>query len=205
MPELIWQPSLLGGDDLAFDVSLSGARRRFLGSGAWVDHVAAWATGTDGLFQELVATVPWEGRERPMYDRVVAEPRLHAEGWTDRPAVVSRMARCLTRHYGRRLSSVTANLYRDGNDSVAWHGDRIGRKHADTVVAVLSLGSARRFLLRPRGDGHSGGGSSIRFDLEPGDLLALGGTCQKTWEHCVPKRSWAGPRISLMFRERGVR
>jgi alkylated DNA repair dioxygenase AlkB len=200
MPELIWQPSLLGGDELDFDHQLGGARRRFLGAGAWVDLVPAWATGTDGLFQQLVVEAPWEGRDRPMYDRVVAEPRLHTGRWNDKPAVLPRMARCLTRHYARRLSAITANLYRDGNDSVAWHGDRIGRKHEDTVVAILSLGSTRRFLLRP-----DGGGPSTRYDLEPGDLIVLGGTCQKTWEHCVPKRSWAGPRISVMFRERGVR
>ncbi len=200
MPELIWQPSLLGGDTVDFDHRLDAARRRFLGAGAWVDFVPGWATGTDGLFRQLVETAPWATGERPMYDRVVAEPRLHTERWTDKPEVLPRMARCLTRHYAKRLSAITANLYRDGNDSVAWHGDRIGRKHADTVVAILSLGSTRRFLLRP-----DGGGSSIRYDMEPGDLIVLGGTCQKTWEHCVPKRAWAGPRISVMFRERGVR
>lgn len=197
---MLWQPSLLGGDALDFDHQLGGARRRFLGAGAWVDLVPSWATGTDGLFQQLLTEAPWEGGERWMYERVVAEPRLHTVHWTDKPEVLPRMARCLTRHYARRLSAITANLYRDGNDSVAWHGDRIGRKHADTVVAILSLGSTRRFLLRP-----DGGGPSVRFDLAPGDLIVLGGTCQKTWEHCVPKRAWAGPRISVMFRERGIR
>ena len=200
MPELIWQPSLLGGDALDFDHQLGGARRRFLGAGAWVDLVPGWATGTDALFQQLVAEAPWEGRERHMYERFVAEPRLHTGRWPDKPDVLRRMSRCLTRHYARPVVAITANLYRDGNDSVAWHGDRIGRKHADTVVAILSIGSTRRFLLRP-----DGGGSSIRYDLDPGDLIVLGGTCQKTWEHCVPKRAWAGPRISVMFRERGVR
>ena len=83
---------------------------------------------------------------------------------------------------------------------MAWHGDRIGRLHSDTVVAIVSLGSTRRFLLRP-----DGGGPSIAHDLRSGDLIVLGGTCQRTWEHCVPKRAHAGPRISLMFREPGVR
>jgi alkylated DNA repair dioxygenase AlkB len=196
----MWQPSLLGGDALDFDHQLGGARRRLLGAGAWVDLVPGWATGTDELFQQLLTDAPWEGGERWMYERVVAEPRLHTVHWTDKPEVLPRMARCLTRHYAKRLSAITANLYRDGNDSVAWHGDRIGRKHADTVVAILSLGSTRRFLLRP-----DGGGPSVRFDLARGDLIVLGGTCQKTWEHCVPKRAHAGPRISVMFRERGVR
>jgi alkylated DNA repair dioxygenase AlkB len=200
VPQVLWQPSLLGGDDLGFDPTLGAARRRLLGKGAWVDLVPTWATGTDGLFRQLLDEVHWEGRERWMYDRMVDEPRLHAEHWTDKPACLRDMSRCLSRHYGRPLVAITANLYRDGNDSVAWHGDRIGRKHADTVVAILSLGSTRRFLLRP-----DGGGPSIRHDLAPGDLIVLGGTCQRTWEHCVPKRAWAGPRISVMFRERGVR
>jgi alkylated DNA repair dioxygenase AlkB len=198
--ELTWQPSLLGSAELDYDLTLGAARRRFLGAGAWVDVVPGWATGTDDLFEQLLRDGPWEGGRRWMYERLVDEPRLHLAHWPDKPAVLRRMGRCLTRHYGRRLSSITGNLYRDGNDSVAWHGDRIGRKHADTVVAILSLGSTRRFLLRP-----DGGGASIRYDLAPGDLLVLGGTCQQTWEHCVPKCAHAGPRISVMFREPGVR
>jgi len=200
VPDLTWQPSLLGAAELDFDPALSAARRRFLGAGAWVDLVPGWATGTDALFDDLLATLEWKGRDRWMYDRMVAEPRLHAARWPRRPEVLLRMAHCLGGHYGRRLPALTANLYRDGHDSVAWHGDRIGRRHADTVVAILSLGSTRRFLLRP-----DGGGPSVRYDLAPGDLIVLGGTCQKTWEHCVPKRAQAGPRISVMFREPGVR
>ena len=77
---------------------------------------------------------------------------------------------------------MSANLYRDGRDSVAWHGDRVGPRGHETVVAILSLGSPRRFLLRPRG-----GGPSLRLTPAAGDLLVLGGTCQRTWQHCVPK------------------
>jgi alkylated DNA repair dioxygenase AlkB len=109
------------------------------------------------------------------------------------------MARCLGRRYGVELPSITANLYRDGRDSVAWHGDRIGRVRADAVVAILSLGSDRTLLLRPNG----GGGGSIAIPMHSGDLVVQGGTCQRTFEHCVPKRAHAGPRISVMFRQRG--
>ena len=202
MPALTWQPSLLAVDEPDFDRGLGGARRRFLGDGAWVDLVPGWVRGSDVLFDRLLAEVEWEApADRPMYDRIVAVPRLVAGGWpTGKPEVVRRMAGCLSAHYGRRLPQITANLYRDGNDSVAWHGDRIGRRHSDTVVAILSLGCTRRFLLRP-----DGGGPSIAHDLRSGDLLVLGGTCQRTWQHCVPKRASAGPRISLMFREPGVR
>ncbi|MDP1819501.1 MAG: alpha-ketoglutarate-dependent dioxygenase AlkB [Acidimicrobiales bacterium] len=200
MPGLTWQPSLLDNAEPQFHPTLGAARRRLLGSGAWVDLVPGWATGTGALFDQLLEEVEWAGRRRRMYERMVDEPRLHAARWGDKPDVLRRMSSALSHHYGRRLPSITANLYRDGNDSVAWHGDRVGRRSADTVVAILSLGSTRRFLLRP-----DGGGPSIRYDLHPGDLIVLGGTCQTTWEHCIPKRAQAGPRISVMFREPGVR
>jgi alkylated DNA repair dioxygenase AlkB len=198
-PALAWQPTLLGVDAPDFDPALSGIRRRFLGAGAWVDHLPGWVTGADALFDEVLRDAPWRPEaERRMYDRIVAVPRLVAGTWRERPEVLNRMGRTLGRHYGRRLPSVWSNLYRDGDDSVAWHGDRIGRVRADTIVAIVSLGATRRFLLRP-----DGGGPSVGYDLHGGDLLVLGGTCQRTWEHCVPKRAHAGPRISVMFREPG--
>lgn len=194
-----WQPSLLAGaDEPSFDATLASARRRFLGQGAWVDHVPGWVSGGDALFDELLDTAPWgQEAQRPMYDRIVDVPRLTTGRWDARPPLLGRMARCLGRHYGTHLPSVSANLYRDGNDSVAWHGDRIGRHRVTTIVAILSLGEPRRLLLRPEG-----GGPSIGYTLCSGDLLVQGGTCQKTFQHCVPKRASAGPRISVMFRER---
>lgn len=107
------------------------------------------------------------------------------------------MAARLGERYGVDLVSVSANLYRDGDDSVAWHGDRIGRFRTTTIVAILSLGSPRTLLMRP-----NGGGPSTGFTMHSGDLLVMGGTAQRTQEHCVPKRRSAGPRISVMFRER---
>ena len=193
-----WQPSLLAIDEPSFDPALTGARRRFLGSGAWVDVVPGWLTGADVLFDTVLASAPWKAFERPMYDRVVGVPRLETRAWPERPTVLERMSRCLGHRYGVRLPSISANLYRDGHDSVAWHGDRIGAVRADAVVAILSLGSSRTLLLRP-----DGGGQSIAFPMHSGDLLVQGGTCQRTFEHCVPKRAHAGPRISVMFRQPG--
>jgi alkylated DNA repair dioxygenase AlkB len=193
-----WQPSLLGGDAPGCDATLTGARRRFLGQGAWVDLVPGWASGTDTLFDEILETAPWRAFERPMYDRIVGVPRLEVRQWRNRPRVLDQMSRVLSRHYGLRLPSISANLYRDGNDSVAWHGDRVGRRRVDTVVAIVSLGAPRKLLLRP-----DGGGPSIAYTLHTGDLLVQGGTSQRTFEHCVPKQAHAGPRISVMFRERG--
>jgi alkylated DNA repair dioxygenase AlkB len=163
-----------------------------------VDVVPGWVTGADALFDQVYEAAPWKAFERPMYDRVVDVPRLETRTWHDRPALLERMARCLGRRYGVELPSISANLYRDGHDSVAWHGDRIGRVRADAVVAILSLGSTRTLLLRPEG-----GGESIAFPMRSGDLLVQGGTCQRTFQHCVPKRASAGPRVSVMFRQQG--
>ena len=195
---LTWQPSLL---ESATAPAIAGdlvgrARRRFLGSGAWVDTVPAMVSGADVLFDRILDAAPWSEHDRPMYDRVVREPRLTTRRWPDPPALITELADRLTAHYGLDLGVVSANLYRDGNDSVAWHGDRIGRIRQETVVAILSLGAPRRFLLRPKG-----GGPSVRYVPQAGELLVMGGTCQRTWEHTVPKCASAGPRISVMFRE----
>ena len=94
-----------------------------------------------------------------------------------------------------RLHNVSAGWYRDGNDSVAFHGDRVARERPRALVATISLGHSRRFLIRPKL-----GGQSRSFSLGHGDLVVMGGSCQRTWEHGVPKVSSAGPRIALMFR-----
>jgi len=197
--QVSWQPSLLAvAEAPSFSPELRGARRRFLGQGAWVDHVPGWVSGADVLFDELLRVAPWGPEEqRPMYDRIVDVPRLTTGPWVHgRPPILTRMAECLSRHYGLELPSVSANLYRDGRDSVAWHGDRVGRHRTTTIVAILSLGSPRTLLLRP-----DGGGPSTAYAMHSGDLVVMGGTCQRTHEHCVPKRAQAGPRISVMFRE----
>lgn len=132
-----------------------------------------------------------------MYDRSVSVPRLTTGRWAvDRPVELDEMAATLGRHYRTHLLDISANLYRDGSDSVAWHGDRIGRDRPTTVVAILSLGSPRRLLIRPNGRGPSTG-----FTMHSGDLVVMGGRTQRTHEHCVPKRARAGHRISIMFRE----
>jgi alkylated DNA repair dioxygenase AlkB len=193
---LVWQPSLLGDLPPDFDADFARAERRDLGSGAWLEEVPRWVQGSDGLFEALLDAAPWASHERRMYDRMVVEPRLTTRQWDDPPPPLPAMARALSERFAADLSVISANLYRDGRDSVAWHGDRVARTRPETVVAILSLGSARHFLLRPKG-----GGRSLRLEPASGDLLVLGGTCQRTWEHSVPKRAHAGPRISVMFRE----
>ena len=195
-----WQASLFGSATPAPDACFASLRRTALSGGAWVDHAPAWLAGSDDLLTELTANAPWRQKQRPMYERIVDEPRLTA-WWRDGdearwlPPVVLEVGRMLSGHYGVHFDSVGCNLYRDGADSVAWHGDTVRKVQATPVVAIVSLGEPRRFLLRPRG-----GGPSLRFDLGGGDLLVMGGTCQHTWEHCVPKVRAAGARLSVTFR-----
>ena len=185
-------------------------RREVLGDGAWVDTRPGWVTGADEVFGRLCEAVPWYAERRQMYDRVVAVPRLlkfydEADALPDPVLVTVRDA--LDAHYapelGEPFRTVGMCLYRDGRDSVAWHGDRIGRGDThDTMVAIVSLGAPRTLALRPRG----GGGPVHRYDLGHGDLVVMGGSCQRTWEHAVPKTArTVGPRISVQYRPRGVR
>lgn len=203
------QGSLL---DLADEVvvhPLRGVRRRHLDHGAWVDVLAGWVGGADELFVALRHDVPWRAERRQMYDAVVDVPRLLCFYGEDDPlphAALDTARDTLSAHYAAELGEpfTTAGLclYRDGHDSVAWHGDRIGRsRDQDTMVAILSVGAPRDLVLRPRG-----GGPSIRVPAGHGDLVVMGGSCQRTWDHCVPKTSKpVGPRISVQFRPRGVR
>ncbi|MFF7985188.1 alpha-ketoglutarate-dependent dioxygenase AlkB [Streptomyces sp. NPDC007901] len=189
--------------------SLDGIGRTVLGSGAWIDVLPGWLSGADVLFERLAADVPWHAERRTMYDNVVDVPRLLAFYGAGDPLphpVLTEAREALTRHYADELGEpfATAGLchYRDGRDSVAWHGDRIGRgAREDTMVAILSVGAPRDLLLRPLR-----GGPSVRRPLGHGDLIVMGGSCQRTWEHCVPKTARAaGPRISIQFRPHGVR
>ena len=189
--------------------SLAETVRHRLSRGAWVDVRPGWVTGSEDLFARLVTDVPWYAERRTMWDTVVDVPRLlrfygEHERLPDPLLVTARDA--LSDHYRDELGEpfTTAGMcfYRDGRDSVAWHGDTIGRSSTtDTMVAILSLGEARRLSLRPRT-----GGPSLSFPVGHGDLLVMGGSCQRTWEHAVLKTARpVGPRISIQFRPRNVR
>jgi len=206
-----FQGSLLDASDET-DLGPLGAtvRRTDLPCGAWVDTRPGWVTGADALFERVASAVPWRAERRMMYDRVVDVPRLlcfYGEGQALPDPVLTAARDALSEHYlaelGEPLRTAGLCLYRDGRDSVAWHGDTIGRGSTeDTVVAILSLGTPRALLLRPR----DGGGPVLRHDVGHGDLLVMGGSCQRTWEHAVPKSTRVtGPRISVQFRPRGVR
>lgn len=225
-----WQQSLFGFDAPAPDGTFAGLRRIELAGGAWIDHVQGWMAGHDTLMAQLVDGAPWRQRTRHLYGQVVDEPRLTAwwgakEGDLELPGAVIKARRVLSERYAVDFDSVGCNLYRDGRDSVAWHGDTVRKLMAEPLVAIVSLGEPRRLLLRPRG-----GGSSMRFALGAGDLLVMAAPAstprdgrRTTWafccdraasksqelpscsapipnEHCVPKVRRAGPRMSVTFR-----
>ncbi len=192
-----FQPSLLATGPVGTPERLR-LNRVDLGSGSWLDHRAEVLPGADDLAIDLMRDLPWTSSSRAMYDRMVDVPRLTC--WLERsddivPDPLVELGTMLSEHYDRPMSTLGCNWYRDGDDSVAWHSDRVERP-GDAIIAILSLGTRRPFLLRPKM-----GGRSIRWELGHGDLLVMGGTCQAFFDHAVPKQTRpTGPRVSVVFR-----
>jgi alkylated DNA repair dioxygenase AlkB len=199
------QPSLFGSvGDLGVAELGDTVERTSLADGAWLDLRRGFVTAGDELFDVLADAVPWHEEQMRIYDSTVRVPRLLARYRQDEtlPHPVLDDARsALNAHYGEELGepfvSLGLCLYRDGGDSVAWHGDRIARESPrDTMVAIVSLGATRPFGLRPKS-----GGPGLRLQVGHGDLLVMGGSCQRTWLHGIPKMaSCLGARISIQFR-----
>lgn len=177
----------------SIDEKFRALRRTTLSHGAWIDHVPGWVRGHDALFEELEKNLNWRRETMKMYDKIVDVPRLLAK--VPQTGIVEAMRNAISKHYEEEFVFTTAALYRDGNDSVAFHGDTTARNMVEAKVATVSLGEPRRFLLKP-----ADGGASIAFALGRGDLVVMGGTCQRTWRHGIPKVANAGPRIAVMFR-----
>ena len=195
---LAHQPSLLGGGPPAVEpAALAQIRRIALDGTAWVDYLPGWVGGHEAMFAELRATTAWRAERRPMYDRVVDVPRLLAALPDDGPGhpVLEQIRTLLAAHYATTFPRLSLGYYRDGRDSVAFHGDTTARDLPEAIVATVSLGEPRRFLLRPRD-----GGRARAFMLGWGDLIVMGGACQRTWRHAIPKVAHAGPRIAVMYR-----
>ncbi|HEX5191329.1 MAG TPA: alpha-ketoglutarate-dependent dioxygenase AlkB [Solirubrobacteraceae bacterium] len=199
------QPSLFGSAGELGVAELGDAvQRRRLSDGAWLDVRPGFINAADELFDVLASAVPWHEERMHMYENTVRVPRLLAryESGEALPHPVLEEARStLNLHYadepGAPFVSAGLCLYRDGSDSVAWHGDRIARESPrDTMVAVVSLGATRTFALRPKS-----GGPGLRLPVGHGDLLVMGGSCQRTWLHAIPKvANCLGARISIQFR-----
>ena len=189
------QPSLFADSEPVADAGFATLERLDLDSESWLDYAPGWLAGDARLYDALTREVEWEQPEVRMYDKLVKTPRLVGQVDASAHPVIPDLVEVLSERYGVRLDRVTAGWYRTGVDSVAWHGDRIARDLPHSIVATVSLGGPRRFLIRPRG-----GGRSTGFDLGRGDLVVMGGACQRLWEHTIPKTASAPPRIALMFR-----
>jgi len=166
-----------------------------------------------GLFQQLSECLAWEQTEIRMAGKLVRIPRLNV-WYGDQNAIyrysgtlfqplpwiepLFRLRRLIEQQSGHRFNSVLANLYRDGQDSVAWHADDEPELGANPYIASLSLGQCRRFQLKHR---HDRSVARIDIDLPDNSLLLMGGALQHHWLHQVPKtRKPVGPRINLTFR-----
>jgi alkylated DNA repair dioxygenase AlkB len=193
------QLDLFGRGEAHFDPTFAGATRLELAEQAWLEFVPSWLRGHQALFDALLANTRFRSEQRLMYERMVEVPRLYAVLGEDGPTppVVQAMQRSLTARYHEAFTRVSLGYYRNGRDSVAFHGDRIARTLPNALVATVSVGAARRFLLRP-----TAGGRSLSFMLGSGDLMVMGGSCQRTWQHAIPKSRSAGEqqRIAIMFR-----
>jgi alkylated DNA repair dioxygenase AlkB len=200
---------LMAGPTTTIEPLPGRLERHVLTAGAWADVLPGWVRHSDAVFETLLTGVDWRAERRQMYDGVVDVPRLlrwyGGDETLPHPALTAAKA-MLSAHYAEELGEefVSAGmcLYRDGRDSVAWHGDTLGRSaHSDTMVAIVSFGSPRTLMLRPRAGGHD----TLRFPLGHGDLIVMGGSCQRTWEHAIPKTAKpVGPRVSVQFRPAGV-
>ena len=199
---VFYQGSLFGTFSPEYDASFADAERLDLDATTWVELVPGWLRGADQVFDYLVSTLPFRQRTGVrMYDRIVDEPRLSAwwrasDGVAEPLPILADIRALLSERYDEPFDSIGFNLYRDGDDSVAWHGDRHRHVVTNPVIAIVSVGAPRPFRLRPRG-----GGRSLSWNLGHGDQFAMGGACQHTWEHTVPKvRVSTGPRLSITFR-----
>ncbi len=199
----MFQGSLFGDAQVGVDTSFAALDRRLLDQRCWVDLAPGWLSGSDDTFTALVENLEWQQRTVTMYDRRLPEPRL-TSWWTEQAGneplpVLGEARNALSDHYGVQFDTIGFNWYRDGHDSVAWHGDLRGPKLAEATIAIVSVGARRPFRLRPRT-----GGPSLSYELGHGDLIVMGGACQHHWQHSVPKVRGAGARISITFRHSGI-
>lgn len=187
-----------GGVPVVVDQTFATVERVQLDATSWVEHVRGWLRGDEALMQLLMAEAEWEQRSRWMYTREVEEPRLTAEYPVVAEApqpVLHHLADVLSAHYARRYTRLWMNWYRDHRDGTGWHADRPADQQTEAVIPVLSLGATRRFLIRPET-----GGPSTTIVTHGGDLVVMGGRCQRDYRHSVPKQAQAaGARLSLNF------
>jgi alkylated DNA repair dioxygenase AlkB len=183
------------------------------GAPAFVDLEPAWLGAAEAarLHAAVRDEMAWGQREIVMFGRRVPQPRLVAWGGAPAyrysgqtleprpltPMVAALLAR-VNESAGVAFNHVLANRYRDGSDSMGLHADDEPELGPDPVVATLSLGATRRFVIVPR---RPRDGERRSLDLPSGSLLVMGGACQRRFRHGLPRDPRvAGERISLTFR-----
>jgi alkylated DNA repair dioxygenase AlkB len=197
-PQVTWQGSLFEEADperprLSFD----GLRRDALDDRSWLDVVPGWVPDHADLFDWLLAEAPWQQSTRKMWDTEVLVPGLTASIPLPYPERIAELVAPLNERYGVDLDSCFVNLYRDGNDAVAWHADTVRKVMTNPMVVTVSLGARRSFLVRPA----TGGPVVRRFNPGEGDLIVMGGAMQHDWHHTVPReKSASGARMSVTLR-----
>ena len=198
-PQVAWQGALFEEEPVGGRLSFDGLRRDALDQRSWIDVVPGWVPDHQELFDLLLARAPWQQRTREMWDKQVLEPRLVAAWPTGEalPPQVDELTDVLSERYSVRFDSCLVNLYRDGSDAVAWHADTVRKVLRDPLVATVSLGARRSFMLRPA----AGGPVARRYAPGGGDLIVMGGACQHEWVHTVPReRTASGARMSVTLR-----
>ncbi|WP_431822361.1 alpha-ketoglutarate-dependent dioxygenase AlkB [Burkholderia sp. F1] len=194
------QSELFGSSNAHFtiDASFRTARRFALDAHSWVEVVPGWISGASVLYEQLRNNVPWCEHDRRIFNKVVREPRMTAvyQNIGDVPEqTLLQAVHALSSHYGVAYDGLWMNLYRNGQDSTGWHRDHRSCRKLDCIVPVLTLGTTRRFLIKP-----IKGGRSIAFKPSAGDLVVMGGRSQQDWVHCVPKDpAIEEARISVNF------
>ena len=188
-------------------------------AGAEVLYAEHWlpAPQADAWFAALHSAIDWEVHQIRLFGRLVASPRLSSwigdaeasyrysgtrfqpKPW---PAGMPALREQVSTAAGERFNSVLANLYRDGGDAMGWHSDDERELGAQPVIASLSLGASRRFLLKRR----DGSGETRPLQLVHGSLLLMRGDTQRLYRHALPRtRKPVGPRINLTFRRIAAR
>jgi alkylated DNA repair dioxygenase AlkB len=162
----------------------------------------------DTYYNSLLNNTPWREYQMPMYDKIVTAPRtvawygtreetgVNTLAWTTE---LSELRSQVEKETGLMFNAVLLNLYRNGNDSVAWHSDKEHRIGSNPNIASVTFGQTRPFKFRHKTNKDVG---QVEIPLHHGTLLLMSGTTNTHWEHHIPKSAKEMlPRINLTFRQ----
>ncbi len=192
--------------------------RSELQHGAWLELEEHWLSEAEaaGWHARLVARLAWEQRHIVLFGKPVLQPRLiawagelpyrysgqtlEARAWPEGLVGISALCARVSAAAATAFKHVLVNRYRDVSDSMGYHSDAEPELGPDPVVATLSLGQTRRFLVRAHKAPQ--GGRALALELTSGSLLVMGGTCQRHYRHAIAREAGAalGERVSLTFR-----